>query len=134
MALFSILQQNYLIAIALGAIIIALSSFFVVKTQYQWQLSLLLSIIVSTLVIAFTYGVNAATHSVNERGKWSAVDLEPSGMVVGALIRSGERGVLLYTPDDKSFVLIPWTKVKMVQNKRLNSPLWRWPQFNPPTE
>jgi hypothetical protein len=105
--------------ITLGAIVVialSLMPFYVANNRYQFQLVFLYSMPIVGFCLSFVLGVNSAQGVMEDPQKWSRVDMD-GGMIEGGFVRSGERGVMLYDNMEKKFMLVPWSKIKLIENK-----------------
>jgi hypothetical protein len=71
---------------------------------------------ISLLLVAFALGIDSTRATLNEAGTETIYTVD--GQLIAIVIRSGERGVLLYDRSRQSFAFRKWDSIKKAEWSR----------------
>ena len=111
-------MSDYLLA-SLGALmLVAFIPEFILERR-TWRLYLLVFFTpLFGLTASFGFGALVARSVIKSAERTCHIRLNSGRDIAGTLIRSGDKGILLYEKESKHFILVAWSQIASVENEQ----------------
>lgn len=111
-----VVYENYLFGIAVIAFLVASVIANIVPPLQRDLYVFAFLTPLAGVCLSFSFGALFAQSLIKHAEVDSHIRLSGGRDMAGTFIRSGERGILIYENTSRSFKLVPWTQVTIVEN------------------